>query len=162
MTRQVMDRNLSLDIPGTWQFVRSIKRLIEDTLGDFPESFRYSASMVAAELVGNAIKYTDRTASPALPRFSMEITGTRVVIAVSNTVTSAERIREVKTRIDQLAVPANREALYLQRMEELLSGNSTGSQLGLYRIGYEGAFDLSCTYSESEQLLTIRASRGLS
>ncbi len=157
-----MNKNISMDIPVTWQFVRKVKRLIEDELDELPDAFRYSASMVAAELVGNAIKYGETSKSAPQAHFNVSVTPSEMVIEVSNSIKSEENLREVQTRIDQLSVSSNRETLYLKRLEELLSGNSQGSQLGLYRIGYEGEFDLSYTYTNHEHVLTIRATRGLS
>lgn len=132
-----MNKNISMDIPVTWQFVRKVKRLIEDELDELPDAFRYSASMVAAELVGNAIKYGEISKSSPHAHFNVSVTPSEMVIEVSNQIKSEDNLREVQTRIDQLSVSSNRETLYLKRLEELLSGNSQGSQLGLYRIGYE-------------------------
>ena len=47
----------------------------------------------------------------------------------------------------------------LKRLQELLSGDAKGSQLGLYRIGHEGEFELSYVFTDNN--LTIRATRGL-
>lgn len=160
--KEDMNKNISMDIPVTWQFVRKVKRLIEDELDELPDAFRYSASMVAAELVGNAIKYGEISKFSPHAHFNVSVTPSEMVIEVSNPIKSEDNLREVQTRIDQLSVSSNRETLYLKRLEELLSGNSQGSQLGLYRIGYEGEFDLSYTYTNQEHVLTIRATRGLS
>ena len=63
-----MLKSLSMDIPATWQFVKNVKRMVEDALRELPEQVRYTAGMVASELVGNAIKYGDRTElAPGLP-----------------------------------------------------------------------------------------------
>jgi hypothetical protein len=149
-----------MDIPATWQFVKNVKRMVEDALCDHPDNVRYTAGMVASELVGNAIKYGDRTETAPQARLSMSMSGKQVVIEVSNGVRSQEHLEQVTRRIDEMAGSANREEFYLRRLQELLSGSSQGSQLGIYRIGYEGEFDLSYTYAD--HVLTIKTTRGLS
>jgi hypothetical protein len=87
------------------------------------------------------------------------VSNSQVVIEVSNGLKSPERLHEVQRRVEQMAQSQNREQFYLKRLQELLSGSSHGSQLGLYRIGYEGDFNLSFSYEN--QVLTVRATRGL-
>jgi hypothetical protein len=45
-----MAKNLTLEIPATWQFVRNVRRLVEEVLADQQEPVRYAAAMVATEL----------------------------------------------------------------------------------------------------------------
>lgn len=157
-------KTLSLEIPVAWNFVKSVKRMVEEALKDYSDSLRYSAGMVASELVGNAIKYGDRTESAPQARVLLTVTDKQVVIEVCNGVGSPEHLAQVTRRIDQLSGTKNKEEYYLGRLQELLSGTSQGSQqgsqLGIYRIGYEGDFDLSYTYKN--HVLTIKATRGLS
>lgn len=156
-----MSKRITMDIPPTWQFVRQIKRMVEDELKDYPETVRYSAGMVASELVGNAIKYGDKSEKAQPPRFSLDVNGSLVEIAVNNSVKSPEHVSQVQMRLDQMANSANKAEYYMKRLQELLTDTPKvqGSQLGLYRIGYEGDFDLSCSYMD--QMLTIKATRGL-
>ena len=155
-----MDKTLCIEIPVAWHFIRNIKRLIEENLASFPESLRYATSMVAAELIGNAIKYGESTPEAPHATFFMQVTDQKIVIEVRNGVTSPERVRDVTQRVEQMSTSPSKEDVYLERLQELLSGSSRGSQLGLYRIGYEGEFDLDCTYTGS--VLSVRATRGLS
>jgi len=154
--------HLAMDIPPTWQFVRKLKKIVEDALKEYPESVRYSAGMVASELAGNAIKYGDKSEKTPPPTFSLVVTETQVEIEVNNAVKSPEHLSQVQMRLDQMAHSAHKAEFYMNRLQELLtdSPKAQGSQLGLYRIGYEGDFDLSCSYTD--QILTIRATRGLS
>jgi len=156
-----VSKRITMDIPPTWQFVRQIKRMVEDELKDYPETVRYSAGMVASELVGNAIKYGDKSEKAQPPRFSLDVNGSLVEIAVNNSVKSPEHVSQVQMRLDQMANSANKAEYYMKRLQELLTDTPKvqGSQLGLYRIGYEGDFDLSCSYMD--QMLTIKATRGL-
>lgn len=154
-----MTRRLELTIPPTWQFVRQIKRKVEEFLAEHPESLRYSAGMVASELVGNAIKYGELTPQPTI---CVSVTDTQVEIEVKNAVKSPEHLSQVQMRLDQMAHSEDRAAFYLKRLQELLmdTPKNQGGQLGLYRIGYEGDFNLS--YKYTDHVLTIRATRGLS
>lgn len=154
-----MNKSIKMDIPVAWQFVKNVKRIVEDALKNHSDSIRYSASMVASELVGNAIKYGDRTESAPQAQFEIKVEDNQISIEVSNGVRSLEHLEQVTKRIDELAGSRNKEEFYLRRLQELLSGVSQGSQLGIYRIGHEGEFDLSYTFVN--QILTIKATRGL-
>ena len=156
-----MSQLLAMEIPPHWQFVRQLKRMVEEALKDCPESVRYSAAMVASELVGNAIKYGDRSEKTPPPTFSLGINGAQIEIEVRNAVKSPEHLSQVQMRLDQMAHSADKAEFYMKRLQELLtdSPKAQGSQLGLYRIGYEGDFDLS--YGHADQILTIRATRGI-
>lgn len=150
-----MSSLIDTDIPKTWKFVRSIKTSVEHALEQYPEELRYAAGMAASELVGNAIKYGEL---PPPPHLTCSVEDKKIVIEVSNRVVSEDSALDVQKRIDQ-ARAGHGEALFLGRLQELLSGSSKGGQLGLYRICYEGAFDLSCSYTD--KILTITAVRGL-
>lgn len=154
-----MLKSLTIEIQNDWRFVRSIKGRIQDELSELPERVRYAAGMTTAELVGNAIKYGAKGSGGPPARLSFVVTSGRIVIAVSNQVLQQEHVREVRTRVDQLAQTANKEALYLQRLQELLQHPSASCQLGLYRIAYEGGFRLDCLYEGT--ILTIKATRDL-
>lgn len=156
-----MEKRLNIEIPATWQFVRNVKRMVEDVLKEHSEKVRYSAGMVASELVGNAIKYADHDGGYAPPRMQVVVTDDLLSIEVTNAVRSVDDWKEVEGRIERMSKSRSKEEFYLNRLQELLNNPSKqrGSQLGLYRIGYEGEFALSCTYAE--KALTIRAVRGL-
>jgi hypothetical protein len=149
-----------MEIPPTWQFVRNVKRMIEEELLAYPEQLRYATSMVASELAGNAIKYGDKTEGAPRPTLSISARDNQILIEVTNRVLSSEALQQATMRIDQMAQSDKKEEFYLNRLQELLTGSSHGSRLGLYRIGYEGAFDLS--YSCVDNMLTIKATRGIS
>ena len=154
-----MSKSIHLDIPVSWQFVRSVKKMVEESLAEVAEPVRYAAGMVASELVGNAIKYGEATAAAPYATLRLEVTEHCIVIVVANGVKSPERAQQVQRRIEQMTQSQDKEGFYLNRLQELLSGSTHGSQLGLYRIGYEGEFELSYTFAE--QVLTVRATRGL-
>lgn len=125
-----MNKAIKMDIPVMWQFVKNVKRLVEETLRNYPDNIRYSAGMVASELVGNAIKYGDRTELAPQATFEITVTDSHVIIDVSNGVRSMDHLAQVTKRIDELSGTTNKEEFYLRRLQELLSGASQGSQLG--------------------------------
>lgn len=150
-----MSTFIDMDIPRTWKFVRSIKSSIERALDRFPTDLRYAAGMAASELVGNAIKYGE---PPPPPHVTCRVDDKQLTIEVSNRVISEDSALDVQKRIDQ-AQAGHGEELFLDRLQEILTGSPHGGQLGLYRICYEGAFDLSYRYVD--KVLTITAVRGL-
>lgn len=151
-----MTNLIDMDIQKNWKFVRTIKSSVENVLEHYPKELRYAAGMAASELVGNAIKYSEPTANTP-SHLTCRIDHTQLVIEVSNPVLSERMVEEVQKRID-LAHSNHGEQVFLGRLHEILAG-SHGGQLGLYRICYEGSFDLSCKYAD--HVLTITAVRGL-
>lgn len=151
-----MQNLIDMDIPQSWQFVRSIKASVENALAHCPKELRYAAGMTASELVGNAIKYGE--SDPPPPHLTCSLNDGHLVIAVSNRVSSEGSVAEVQERINQ-ARAGNGETLFLGRLQEILGGSSRKGQLGLYRICYEGSFELSCSYVD--HVLTITAVRSL-
>lgn len=153
-----MPKLFEAEIPRSWEFVRSVRTKIEHLLVGLPKQTRYAAGMVAAELVGNAIKYGDQ-AGPEPARISCAITDNQIVIEVSNSLHSKDSMQVVEQRVAEMTGPAKIESLFISRLNGFLTGHSRGSQLGLYRIGHEGKFNLSCSYCNS--IITLRATRGL-
>jgi hypothetical protein len=159
MGKKTMPKLIDLEIPKSWDFVRHIRAKVEDELADLPIGLRYAAGMVASELAGNAIKYGDPN-GPVPAHLSCEIADKKIVIEVSNYVKSQELVQEVRSRVDQMSSAEDVEALFIKRLISFLNETAQGSQLGLYRIGYEGGFNLNSSYQNS--VLTLRATRGLS
>ncbi len=155
---KTMPKLIDIEIPKSWDFVRHVRSKVEEELSDLPLSLRYAAGMVASELAGNAIKYGDPN-GPVPPHLSCEVTDKKIVIEVSNYVQSQELVQEVQSRVDQMSKAEDIEALFIKRLISFLNETAQGSQLGLYRIGYEGGFNLNSSYQNS--ILTLRATRGI-
>lgn len=151
---------LTFNLPGgMWQRIRDVRRRVEEAGAHLPPEHRAAAVMVTGELVENAVKYG--VCVPDLDDVVVRISidNASVSIDVSNGVASPEAFGEVAGRIRQIQSSADRESLYVARLEELLRTPGSAGGLGLYRIGFEGQFDLSCDHVG--QVLTVRATRAL-
>jgi hypothetical protein len=66
-------------------------------------------------------------------------------------------VGELRARIDEIARSADKEALYMQRVTQVLSRPGASGNLGLYRIALEGGFALDCSYEDG--IVTVSATR---
>lgn len=148
------------DIPIAWGYVRDARKLVQDTLADRDAELRDAAGMTMSELVENAMKYGESTPQMPGARFTLSIDDRAIQIEVQNGTCSVDEIDNLKKTIDAIAQAPGREAreaLYVSRLQELLDDPGSGGRLGLYRIGFEGGFDLSC--SVEGQVVTVTARR---
>jgi hypothetical protein len=113
--------------------------------------------MTASELVENAIKYGESVPGAPTVTFALEATGRRLSIRVINGSTNTLGVAELERRVKDLASAPNKEALYLARLEQLLEHAEDSGKLGLYRIGFEGGFDLAFDYRND--VVTMTATR---
>lgn len=153
------DRRISLSIPILWEYVREVRRMVRDALAGRDEGLRSAATMVASELVENAIKYGESVHGAPDVTFSLTVGTDCLTIEVTNGVASTTALDDVREALDQIGQAGDREALYVSRLERLLARPSQQGKLGLYRVGFEGGFDLRYTYVQS--VLTVTATRGI-
>jgi anti-sigma regulatory factor (Ser/Thr protein kinase) len=138
-----MTAELTLSVPGgVWQRVREARGRVAELASGVSEEIRTAAVMVTAELLENAIKYGEAVAGCEDVVVHVTIDPSQVSIEVINGASSR----------DQVAEP-----LYISRLEQMLESPGVSGKLGLYRIGFEGNFDLSCRYEFP--VLTVRATR---
>ncbi|MBN2196934.1 MAG: hypothetical protein JW751_29285 [Polyangiaceae bacterium] len=124
-----------------------------------PPALRNAASMVASELLENAIKYGEGVPDAPTIEFSFTLEAGQILIVVRNGATLESNVRRLQEHIEALNRAEDRSSLYLLRLEELLEQPAQNSGLGVYRIGYEGEFDLECTYVD--RVVTVTASRSI-
>ena len=155
-----MTSSFELSIPIVWQYVRDVRARVRAVLASHPPELRDAAVMVASELVENAIKYGESVPKAPEAVIRVGVSDTEIRVEVSNGVRSTDIVRELRTHIEQITNASNRGDLYVARVEELLNSANTRGRLGLYRIGHEGGFELSCSYVD--QVLTVTATRGIS
>lgn len=152
---------LTLSLPGgMWQRIRDVRHRVAEAGAHLSEEVRAAAVMVTGELVENAVKY-----GACVPELDdvvvrVSIDEARVSVEVSNGVSSGAALDEVEARIERIRTSPSREELYIGRLQELLRAPGATGGLGLYRIGFEGGFELSC--ERAGQVLTVRATRELS
>jgi len=115
--------------------------------------------MVASELVENAIKYGENVANHPGIEVSLVCDGRTLSLTVANGASSSEAIRELERHTNELAQSPDKAELYMKRMLALMDHPDGCSRLGLYRIGFEGQFDLECSYDDG--VVRMTATRAL-
>jgi predicted ATPase/serine phosphatase RsbU (regulator of sigma subunit) len=150
---------IEAQIQPIWATVREIRCKLNAELASFPDRVRYATGMVTSELLENAIKYGE--AVPAFDRitFSFLIRAGVCRITVTNGSSSLENIRRLKAMIAELNAADDKSALYTRRMQELLERPSEHTGLGIYRIGFEGGFELACDANDG--IVTVVATRSV-
>lgn len=154
-----MNKKYTQQIPIAWHHVRDARKLVQEALADYGVSVRDAAIMTMSELIENAMKHGD--SMPRMPgaSFTFTVTDEAVCIEVSNGIESDAGLAGLRACLDAMAKAPDKEALYLGRLQQILEAPTGGSQLGIYRIGFEGGFDLSCAYDD--QVVTLTAKRAL-
>jgi len=149
-----MEAHLELTFEPMWPNVRKIRQQVSTALEACRQELRSAAMMTASELVENAIKYGENVAGAPTVTFSLEATANQLVIRVVNGSTNAAGVAELERRVMELATATNKQALYLARLEQLLAHADDSGKLGIYRIGFEGGFDLALDYQNSVVAVT--------
>jgi hypothetical protein len=154
-----MANSFELTIPIVWRHIRDIRRRVGEALRGHGEEVRQAAAMVAAELVENAIKYGESVPDMPDATLRFEETASEVRVEVANGLTSPDAARRLEDLIGRVHRDTDGATLYVARLQELLADPDASGKLGLYRIRYEGGFQLASRYEG--QVLTITATRGI-
>lgn len=155
--------HLAYQIDPIWEIVKQIREQVGGALAAYPEELRQACQMTASELIENAVKYGAVVGVGAGITFDLTVTDQQITIAVSNRILAQEDYAEVQQHLARLnAAGASAEALYLERLQTLLvmEHPEEKTQLGLYRIAYEGQFTLQYRYEQD--ILTMIAAREVS
>lgn len=157
---QIMEKEVAINISikPTWSIIREI----QDKTTKFMEENGKSRDVIeatimgATELLENAIKYGAETPDGDNIKFDLQADDKRVTVNVTNGIKSDEDIANVKDHIDKINASNDPAKLYTDRLMELMENPKPGvSQLGLYRMAYEGEFKLS--YKYENKLLAVTA-----
>lgn len=154
-----MNNSICIDIPIAWEYVRTVRQQVDAALSSYPEELRSNAVLVASELAENAVKYGAAVPGLEWARFSFELTPTHIQIQVSNGLTNRLLLDSLERMVMQMKPAGACEQLYAARLQELVIDPLQPTRLGLYRIGYEGKFELDCAYAD--RILTMTARRQL-
>lgn len=148
---------VSSSLPHTWDHIRTIRKQVGEALKDSDPNLCSAAMMVVSELMENAVKYGEGV--PAAPNISLSLSmGTnKLMIAVRNGCGDATAVKALEQRIREIAEAPDKSALYMERLEQLLADPLDTGKLGLYRIAFEGEFDLQFDYAD--RVVTIVATR---
>ncbi|WP_394830669.1 hypothetical protein LVJ94_29595 [Pendulispora rubella] len=152
-------RAVALEIPHLWKFVSHARAEVERALTTFTPSVRAATVMTASELIENAMKYGEEVPGLLTIHLRLQADTDRITIEVANGALTRERVHQLEERLDEIAASTNREELYMNRIRTLLENPAEKGGLGLYRIGFEGGFDLTCTFTDS--IVTVTAVRGV-
>ncbi|WP_437679177.1 hypothetical protein [Sorangium sp. So ce131] len=113
--------------------------------------------MTACELLENAIKYGEEVPAARAILFTLGLTGDTIHIVAINGCTDQRSAKRLLCCVQSLRDAANKEDLYVARLQELLAGPSENTSLGIYRIALEGGFTLGATYAN--EVVTVTATR---
>jgi hypothetical protein len=153
--------SFNVRIIPTWDIINKIEGEAAQLLQGYPDSIRDATLIVVNELVENAIKYGKQAKNCETIEFNMTVRENVIKILVANGVISDSHADNVITHIKRIQASDNPMDLYIARLHELLEkpASNTESQLGLYRIAYEGQFKLSYTYRDN--IINVMAERAL-
>ncbi len=144
-------------LSSTWDIVKNIKDEIKRCFSSKETELLDATMMTAAELIENAVKYGGVTPDGVGVQFELKIDDNRINIEVSNSVVSEENCKILEEHIEKINSSDNPAELYNQRLMELMENPKPGeSQLGIYRIVYEGEFKLDYKYSDNKLIITAR------
>jgi anti-sigma regulatory factor (Ser/Thr protein kinase) len=152
-----MQAHLQLSFEPMWPNVREIRERVGAALEHCSPQLRSAAIMTSSELVENAVKYGERVAGAKEVTFVLEANAERLSIRVVNGSTNAAGVAQLQRRVAELTGTEDKQALYLARLEEILTSPDESDRLGLYRIGVEGGFDLQLDYKD--EVVTMTATR---
>jgi hypothetical protein len=152
-----MQAHLQLCFPLMWPNVREVRARVGSALEHCPPQLRSAAIMTSSELVENAVKYGESVPAAKAVTFELQATSERLYIRVVNGSTNARGVAELMRRVGELHAADDKQALYLSRLEELLAQAEDSGKLGIYRIGFEGGFDLQLDYTD--HVVTVTATR---
>jgi hypothetical protein len=134
---------LKLEIAPMLSMIAEVKTRIASAMIGSKKSSIDSTSMVATELLENAIKYG--VVNNHIPQVGLdfELADDIVSIKVKNGVEESESLEKLKKTMKKICESENKKALYLDRLQEIIDNPSKhASHLGLYRIVSKGEFDL--------------------
>src|SRR5262245_48986145 len=116
-----MEAHLKLTFEPMWPNVREIRQRVGTALEDCPSHLRSAAVMTASELVENAIKYGESVPGAKTVTFMLEANSESIFIRVVNGSTNTLGVAELQRRVQELRQAADKQALYLARLEQLLA-----------------------------------------
>jgi hypothetical protein len=151
---------ITLSITPTWSILKEVQEKTEQFMKNKNAKGEYidATVMCASELVENAIKYGSSISDQNLITFELSTGDGRICIKVTNGIKDEKDVRNVKIHIDRLKKTKDPGLLYTERLRELMDNPKPGaSQLGLYRIAYEGEFRLD--YQYQNRVLKVKAER---
>lgn len=147
-------------IDPLWDAVKQIRERVELSLMEYDEEVRDASKMTASELIENAVKYGSSIEKGAGIKFDFIASHNQIKVMVTNKIHTDDDYETLKSHIDKIKDSDNPQELYLERLQMLMDDTRLAkTQLGLFRIAYEGEFSLSYEYKNS--VVTVIATRNI-
>ena len=150
------------DITPVWDISRQIRNKVESIFAVENKDLQDASKMVSSELLENAIKYGS-SIDPENKigiRFEIDVDHRCITIKVINRIIDPTDFENFKNHVNKIKSSNNPEQLYIQQLTSLIENPKLGqSQLGLYRIAFEGEFTID--YSFENNILTVVAKRNI-
>lgn len=157
MTRAV---SFSFKIDPLWDTVKEIRDKVEASLGGYEKELIDASKMTASELIENAVKHGSSLQEKAGIKFEFIASKTQIKVIVKNKIHSQDDYDILKGHIDQIHATGNPEELYVNRLRILMENTKlVKTQLGLFRIAYEGEFALN--YKFEDDVVIVTATRDI-
>ena len=150
--------SITCDLDQGWHIVKEIREKVGPLLSEKSDELAYACKMVTSELIENALKYGSTAPDNKSMRYQLRIKDNEIIIMVSNILKSPDDLKTVSAHIDKIKSDSSPKKLYKDRLMELLKNTKQGqTRIGLYRIAYEGKFNIDYTFEDN--ILTIIATR---
>ncbi len=153
---------INITIVPTWSLVKDVQVKTEKFMKnkDLGQDVIDATIMCATELIENAVKYGSEKPDGSNINFDLQATSDNITIQVENGYHDLKDLENVIEHIEKIQNSDDPSVLYIERLQELLDNPKPGvSQLGLYRIAYEGEFNID--YNHENNVLSITASRNI-
>jgi len=145
-----------LGSPECWATVRELRQRVKRLMASYDEDVQEAAVMTASELLENALKYGVAAEGTSTTRFEMRLDARALTIATTNVVDSDADGVALRERIERIMREPDKEALYVQRLQDFMDTSTVAGGLGLYRVAFEGAFELQCATGNKMVVVTAR------
>jgi hypothetical protein len=151
-----MDGELRLELvlAHDWERIDQVREAVgRCALAVFAdEDVKDALSMVAAELLENAMKYGSPQSDV---RLAMSEQGGEISVVVRNAIDErSPHIRHLRERVEWLHGYSDPAVAYAEALSEIYSqGALADSGLGLVRIAYEGGCRIDCDLSQAGQVI---------
>lgn len=152
--------NCTIDL--NWNIIQQLRDKLASLVQSYGENLAYACKITSSELVENAVKYGCHIDSQKGIDVSLSVKDNEVRISVVNGIINKADLENVITHIDAINASYNPRQLYVARLKALLDNpEQNQSQLGLYRIAFEGEFRLDYDYDHQLNALTVTARKNI-
>jgi hypothetical protein len=146
-------------LSASWANVRETRSLVSAALEGFPAPVRHATMMVASELLENALKYGEAVTLAPDIAFTLLATTDSIEVEVRNGCTQPSQLDDLQQHVRDIMSAEDKAALHFARLRQLAKNRGESNKLGVYRMVYEGEFELAvCVEAD---VVTVRARRAL-